>query len=38
MFVKCDAYQEGFLIPEVSEVIVEQHERLESLNRLLFKR
>ena len=38
MFVKCDAYQEDFLVPEVNEVIVEQHERLESINGLLFKR
>ena len=38
MFVTCDAYQEGFLIPEVNELIVEQHERLESLNGLLFKK
>ena len=28
MFVKCEAYQEDFLVPEVNEVIAEQHERL----------
>ena len=29
MFVKCEAYQEDFLAPEVNEVIAEQHERLD---------